>query len=66
MFTTREQVLDFLGECVTSRKMSSYERKKWATAFPDDRIFMGEPVLVRLQMDELVDLIRWIKEADGE
>ena len=66
MFTTKQQVTDFLNSCAKSRKMSPYELKKWATAFPDDQIYMGHAVVVRLHMDELVELIRWVEEDERE
>ena len=66
MFTTKQQVISFLNSCAESRKMSPYERGKWASAFPDDRIFQGVAVVVRLHMDELVELIRWIEEDERD
>ena len=65
MFPDRAALLAFLRDAVTSRKYGKSEQERLAKMFPGERWNMGTKCFVRIEMDELIEIIRYLeKEGD--
>lgn len=60
------EAIAMLKECVKSRRLTGPERERWARAFPEDRLFMGNLVVARLTLVEVTELLRLLERVVSE
>lgn len=65
MFNSRKELIDFLKESVISRKLTSSEQKKFATLFPEHRFWIGTAVVVKIGVDDVTEMLRYLVDGEG-